>query len=134
MSKSLIYFTFTSPRVNDIEQGKLVEIISNQTYVFDRGYMDFNWWSEIDDKNAYFVSRLKTNNGIKELSAIENHNENISSQIIQLKTKRFNDGRYNKCSDKILKRVFVKRECKPPLILVTNDFNRSKEEIAELYK
>ncbi len=129
-----IYFTFTSPRVNDIEEGKLVEIISNQTYVFDRGYMDFNWWSEIDDKNAYFVSRLKSNNGIKELSAIENHNENISSQIIQLKTKHFKDGRYNKCSDKILKRVFVKREDKTPLILVTNDFNRSAEEIAELYK
>lgn len=129
-----IYFTFTSPRVNDIEEGKLVEIISNQTYVFDRGYMNFNWWSEIDDKNAYFVSRLKTNNGIKELSAIENHNENISSQIIQLKTKRFKDGRYNKCSDKILKRVFVKREDKTPLVLITNDFNRSAEEIAELYK
>ena len=127
-------FTFTSPRVNDIEEGKLVEIKSNQTYVFDRGYMDFNWWNEIDEKNAYFVSRLKKNNAILELTDIEEHNELVSSQIIRLKTKRFKDGRYNKCSEKILKRVFVKREGKTPLILVTNDLNRSAEEIAELYK
>ena len=127
-------FTFSSPRVNDVEEGKLVEIVKGQTYVFDRGYMDFNWWNEIDDKGAYFVTRLKKNNAIKELNAIQVHNENISSQIIQLKRKRFKDGRYNKCSDKILKRVFVKRENDSPLVLVTNDLNRSAEEVAELYK
>ena len=129
-----VYFTFTSPRVNDIEEGKLVEIVSNQTYVFDRGYMDFNWWSEIDDKGAYFVTRLKKNNGIKELSEVQVHNKNVSSQLIQLRTKRFKDGRYNKCSEKILKRIFVERAGENPLVLVTNDHHRSAEEIAELYK
>ena len=40
----------------------------------------------------------------------------------------------NRCADKILKRVIVKRDGKTPLILVTNDLQRSSEEIAELYK
>ena len=44
------------------------------------------------------------------------------------------NGRYNYYSDKPLRKVIVQREGKTSLVLVTNDFNRSSEEIAELYK
>ena len=96
--------------------------------------MDFNWWSDIDDNGAYFVSRLKKNNAYNELSEIQVHNEVVSSQIIQMRRKTFKDGRHNNYSDKPLRKVIVQREGKTPLLLVTNDFNRSSEEIAELYK
>ena len=120
-----VYFTFTSPRINDVEEGKLVEIIANHTYVFDRGYMDFKWWGEIDDQGAYFVSRFKKNNAIVELTEIQQCNENISSQLIQLK---------HHCKGKVFRKVYVKREGKRHLELITNDLSRSVEEISELYK
>ena len=131
--KNPVHFTFSSPRVNDIEEAKTFEIESNTTYVFDRGYMDFNWWSDIDDKKSIFISRLKKNNAIIPLTDICQHNEYISSQLITLKTKRFKDGRYNRCSEKILRKVYSKREDGSQWILVTNDLNRSAEEIVELY-
>ena len=96
--------------------------------------MDFNWWSDIDNKGAFFVSRLKKNNAYNELSDIQVHNEVVSSQIIQMRRKTFKDGRHNNYSDKPLRKVIVQRESKAPLVLVTNDFNRSSEEIADLYK
>lgn len=128
------YFEFTGARTNDIEIGKKTKIEKGCTYVFDKGYMDFNWWNEIDDKRAYFVTRLKKNNAIIELGEMQSHNERISSQLIKLKYKHLTHYGKNKCSEKILKRVIVQREGKTPLALVTNDLNRSSEEIAELYK
>lgn len=128
------YFEFSGARTNDIEIGKRMDIQTGSTYVFDKGYMDFNWWNEIDDKGAYFVTRLKKNNAYDELTPIQIHSDIVSSQIIQLNRKRFKDGRYNYYSDKPLRKVIVQREGKSPLLLVTNDFNRSSEEIGELYK
>lgn len=128
------YFEFSAARTNDIEIGKKMNIQKGCTYVFDKGYMDFNWWSDIDDKGAFFVSRLKKNNAIIKLTKIQQHNEIVSSQLIKLKSKHLTHQGKNRCADKILKRVFVDRDDKAPLILVTNDLKRSSEEIAELYK
>ena len=128
------YFEFSGARTNDIEVGKKMNIQRDCTYVFDKGYMDFNWWSDIDDKGAFFVSRLKKNNAIIELTSIQQHSEILSSQLIKLKSKHLTHQGKNRCAEKILKRVIVKREGKTPLVLVTNDLNRSSEDIANLYK
>lgn len=125
------YFEFSGARTNDIEIGKKMEIQNGCTYVFDKGYMNFGWWNDISDKGAYFVTRLKKNNAIIEESELQVHNELISSQLIRLKPNHH--GKNRNCA-KLLKRVIVQRECKSPLILVTNDLNRSSEEIADLYK
>ena len=128
------YFEFSGARTNDIEIGKKMDIQKGSTYVFDKGYIDFNWWNDIDEQGAYFVTRLKRNNAIVELSELQTNNELVSSQLIRLKNKRLTHSGKNSCREKILKRVIVQREGKTPLILVTNDLNRSSEEIAELYK
>ena len=92
------------------------------------------WSRSTDEKGAYFVTRLKRNNSIKELTLIQKHTDIVSSQLIQLNNKYLTHSGKNRCSDKILRRVIVQREGRTPLILVTNDLNRSSEEIAELYK
>lgn len=128
------YFEFSGARTNDIEVGKKMAIQKGCTYVFDKGYMDFNWWNDIDEKGAFFVTRLKKNNAIIKLTEIQKHNEIVSSQLIQLKNKRLTHSGVNHCKNKVLRKVIVQREEKSPLVLVTNDLNRSSEEISELYK
>ena len=48
------YFEFSEARTNDIEVGKKMDI---KTYVFDKGYMDFNRWSDID--GCLFCNKIK---------------------------------------------------------------------------
>lgn len=60
--------------------------------------------------------------------------ETISSQIFELTNKHPSGGRRNQYANIPLRKVVVKREGTSPLVLVTNDFKRSAEEIAELYK
>jgi putative transposase len=128
------YFTITSPKINDINEGRKMEIKRDCTYVFDKGYTDYNWYYEIDERGAYFVTRLKTNAKIQAISEIQKTDELISSQIIQFCNKVPRGGKVNKYHKKPLKKVIVQREGKTPLIIITNDFKRSDQEVAELYK
>lgn len=133
--KMPVYFEITGAKKSDISAAKIIELIKGTTYVFDKGYTDYNWWKEIDDNESFFVTRLKRKANIRVLSEIQETNEPISSQLICLASKKVNHKQVvNEYYGKTLKKVIVKREGKEPLILVTNDLKRSDEEIAALYK
>jgi putative transposase len=127
------YFTFTDSNVSDIKEARKLDIETGCTYVFDRGYLDFNWLKSINDAGAFFVTRLKRNSAITPITELQQTNEQVSSQIIEF-SRRWNRGIINNYHKKPVKKVVVQRENKDPLILITNDFKRSDEEIAELYK
>ena len=130
-------FEITGARTNDITWAKNnVKIQANSTYVVDKGYTDYNWWHEINQRGAFFVTRLKKDARIKDLTDVQITDDKISSQIFVLTNKRPGGGRINQYANIPLKKVLIDRsaEGKSPLILVTNDFKRSNEEIAELYK
>lgn len=129
-----ILFDITGARTNDITWVKTTEIKQGVTYVADRGYTDYNWWFDINSKGAFFVTRLKRDAKIKELTELQTIAKGISSQIFILTNKRPGGGRINHYANIPLKRVIVEREGKNPLVLVTNDFSRSDSEIAELYR
>ena len=51
----------TAANVNDVTQARSVPISRGATYVFDKGYCDYNWWARIAEQEATFITRLKTN-------------------------------------------------------------------------
>ena len=128
------YFEITSPKINDLNVGRKLNLQKGCTYVFDKGYTDYNWYYEIEQTGAFFVTRLKKNAKIQILSEIQETSEKVSSQVIQLGCRLAKGGKINDYHNKPLKKLIVQREGKPPLILITNDFKRSDEEIAKLYK
>jgi len=133
-NKTPILFDITGARTNDITWSKTMKLEKGVTYVMDRGYTDYNWWFEINGKDSYFVTRLKKDAKIENLTELQSTSEGISSQIFKL-TNRHPRGRTtNRYANIPLKKVIVERENKTPLVLVTNDFSRSDAEIAELYK
>ncbi len=104
----------------------------------NKGYYDYNWWWKITRSGAYFVSRFKYNAGLVDQQSYENGYKNspdiLSDETVRLKYKRLgHSSRLNQYKNP-LRKVSVKREGKSPLILVTNDFSKSADEIAELYK
>jgi hypothetical protein len=44
-----------------VAAGRAAPLEAGATYVFDRGYTDFRWWSEIIAADALFVTRRKKN-------------------------------------------------------------------------
>lgn len=127
--KCPVYFSITDANINDIEEAKKIEIKPNKTYVFDKGYCDFLWWNSINEKEGYFVSRLKKGVRYEIKKKTEINSENIKcDQVIRL------TARNGKQYESLLRYVEVEIENKKTIILLTNDFKSAAETIAELYK
>lgn len=131
-----VYMDISAPNVNDIEVGRQIELERGATYVFDKGYYDYNWWYQIHRKQALFVTRLKKNAGIQHVESHDVAGETIiEDATITFTYKHPGGGRTNDYHGTPLRKIVVHRpDKKTPLIVVTNDFERSAEEIAALYK
>lgn len=140
--------SITEASVNDIDQRHIVQPEKGATYVFDKGYCDYNWWAELDQAGAYFVTRLKANAAVEVIeqfspsetqNAHENsHNDNkpppiLTDEYIRFKHKS-NSTRPNHYHNKTLRRITVEREGTEALVLVSNNLTASAQEIAENYK
>lgn len=124
----------TPATVNDIEIGRKVAIEAGATYVFDKGYCHYGWWTAIDVAGASFVTRPKTAMRLR--------------SVKRRKTKKLiGDGfriiddcevrLVSKGDSKLeipLRRVRVRRDEGGIITLLTNDLTRSAVEIATLYK
>jgi len=138
-STTPVFLDITHPNVNDIEIGRHVPIERGATYVFDKGYCDYNWWYQIHQSQAYYVTRFKANAGVRVLSqrsAVDQAGKTIlKDELVQFKNRRPGGHRINHYHGTTLRRIVVARPDKAtPLVLATNDLERSAEEIAQLYK
>lgn len=133
------YSTITGMHVSDIKEGHRIVLESGATYVFDRGYYDYNWWYQINRMQSFFVTRLKKNANVRvakyrDVPAEEEHI--LEDAVIYFNNRRVKSRtEKNAYCDEPVRRIIVKREDKnTPIVLVTNDFNRTASEVAALYK
>ena len=127
------------PNINDIDVGRNMPIEAGQTYVFDKGYCDYNWWYQIHCAGAYFVTRLKSNAGVQVLADntqdSSEHPEILGDHLISFKNRRPGGKRINQYHGTPLRRVLVAREDgRPALVIATNDLASPASVIAANYK
>lgn len=133
------YFNISDIRKNDISAAKELKLMQGTTYVFDRGYYDFQWWSEIDNNNSRFVTRLKGNSPtttIKERKVIANEEFDIISDCESRLNARLAKTRKNPY-DRAVRVIKVKLRGysnKEPITIVSNDLKSSAIKLCELYK
>ena len=132
------YVNITTANVNDLSDALTMPLEAGMTYVFDKGYCDYNWWHQIDQIGSFFVTRLKKNANLKRVENLKKEDaaESIEADESVLFAKKYlSTRRPNLYRDQAVRRIQVRRDDhETPLVLVTNDFSRSAEEIAGLYK
>jgi len=138
-SNTPVNLEITEPKIGDLEIGRKTEVERGATYVFDRGYTDYNWWYRLHESGSVFVSRFKRNASlvVESYRPIEAKDEAIilEDAIVCFKNKRPGGARVNHYHGTPLRKITVSRPDKDtPLIIATNDLTRSAEEIAQLYK
>lgn len=130
-------YQLTLANQNDITVGKqLVQIQENQTYVFDKGYCDYNWWWSIHQQKAFFVTRAKSNAAVNviEQKALNPKEAHILADELVVFTNHHQKAKRKNHYTEALRRITVKRENDIPLILFSNDLTKSAAEIAEQYR
>jgi IS4 transposase len=130
-----VRFALSSPKRSDITEGRATPLEPGATYVFDKGYVDFAWWKAIVDAGAFFVTRLKSNAYRREvISNVAAGADILADRKLKIGHKKPRGGAENPLYDSELREIIVARDDKEPLLLVTNDHDKSAVEIAELYK
>src|SRR5690554_158311 len=123
--------TITPAKKNDRTQMEpLVKVDSDAIQVFDRGYVDYEKFDDYCRDGILFVTRLKENAII---DVIEELPVKPNSFIHRERIVRLGNAGINKMEHP-LRCIEILDTQGHTIIIVTNDFNRSVEEIGDIYR
>lgn len=98
------------------------------TYVFDRGYLNFDRLEQMHWQGYFFVTRIKKNTIVHEIESFDvNETKGIlADQIVHLGSKTALTSRF--------RLITIERPGDIPLRVVTNRFDVTAETISDMYK
>lgn len=100
--------------------------------VFDRAYVDYEWWNQLDRDGITFVSRTKSSQNI---FVVGQHEIELEKNIIADEVVIFGDYHAMKKYDKKMRRVkYWNEEKKKEYTYLTNNFDLTAKQIASIYK
>ena len=130
--------TITDGKVGDVTQFKRIDLErleKGSIIVFDRAYIDYEWWNEIDGNELFFVSRKKSNQNIFVTGQHEGRKMEegiISDEIAMLADYNV---LYKKIYPKDLRMIkYWDNEKKKEYVYLTNNFDLSAKQIADIYR
>ncbi len=120
----------THGRVHDREKMDLFVTKPGITYIFDRGYTDYEEYDRLSAEDIFFISRLKKNAVMEVVS--ENQ---VSKDSNVLSDKEvFLGGFYTRMKTPVRIIKVMDASSGEPFFIVTNRFDLSAEEIAQIYR
>ena len=124
----------TNANINDVQIGEQFPIEAGFTYVFDKAYCKYRWWTGIHEAGASFVTRQKTTSRFR-MTRWRACRKRIGDgfRIVDDADVKF----VSKGDSKLaipMRRIRVRRDDGARITLITNDLKRSAVEIAGLYK
>lgn len=124
----------TPATVNDVEVGQEVPIESGASYIFDKAYCSYAWWTRINEAGAFFVTRRKQNARYKLVRrrSLRRRKGDGFTIVDDAEVKLASKGNAKLAIP--MRRVRVRRDDGAKITLITNDLERSPVEIAALYK
>lgn len=120
-------FTITTANEHDVNQ---LDVLVNQpeaTYVFDRGYLDFEKLDRLQEEGYFFVTRIKKNTCVHVWEDFETEEDFlISDQMVTLGKQAYHTHRF--------RLVTIKDELNREFQFLTNRIDLPGSEIADMYK
>lgn len=126
------FSTITDAKVSDLAVAKTLKFPVGSMVVFDRGYLDYQWWEDLGKQGVFFVSRLRKNS---EYKIVERHTVDRESGVTSDWTIRLTGQKAQKSDFRNLRLVSYR----DPLTgrhyrFVTNRFDLSAKTIADIYQ
>ena len=128
----------TAPNVNDLTVAQTWPLEAGVTYVFDKGYCSYAWWHQIGQAGATFVTRFKSNAGLKvsQVRAIDPADSAtiLADEVVNLKYRHARGGRPASPAMSLRRITVARPDHGTSLVLATNDMTRSASQIAQCYR
>jgi hypothetical protein len=126
----------TAGKPSDISAAKQIDfswLKTGSIIVFDRGYIDYKWWSEFDEKNITFVSRTKKTQNI---FVVGQHNKDMFGKgILADEIVAFGSfGSFDKYEKELRRVRYFDEKTQKEYEFLTNNFELRAKQIADIYK
>jgi IS4 transposase len=125
------YMVITDGKSSDIAVARHMKWAKGTIVVFDRGYVDYQWWQSIDEDGAFFVTRHKKDiplEVVEERTAPQNSNV-LKDQVVRLRSDKLAGGELE------LRLVTIWNEEKQEeMAFLTNHLKLGATTIAGIYK
>lgn len=127
-----VFFDITTSKVNDVNFLDKLTIEAGAYYVMDRGYLDYGRWYRIHQAKAFFVTRPRSNSGIRRLysNSVDKSSGLRCDQVVVLSAQKS----FARYPDKLRRIKYVDPDTNNSYVFLTNDFNTNALTIALLYK
>ena len=117
----------SNAREHDIKKGREVPFEAGDVVVFDRGYADYGYFSSLNDKKVWFVTRLKRNTKYTIVKKHETFGKNVVSDY-EIKIPKYSKTRH-------LRKIVIRDpKTKKRVTFVTNNDTWSASTIGAIYK
>ena len=118
---------------NDMVQGRALKFPAGSIVVFDKGYIDYQWFAQMSNRKVSFVTRLRP----KTVYKVKSTHEVLSSKGIladeHIELSR--DYAKKRGAPKLLRRIaFYDAEKKRTFEFLSNNFHLAASTIAAIYK
>jgi len=129
-----VFVVMSDGKMHDVSAVKNhFDIEPDSIYCADKAYMALPWFKQVDDKGAYFVTRLKKNADI--VIAGQHKETNFKQGILADNLIEFRSEQSFKKYPKKLRAIeFYDNEKDKTYTFITNNFKLSAATIAEIYK
>jgi hypothetical protein len=126
------FILFSNASVHDVNVLDAIPFEANSFYIMDRGYVDYKRLYRIHLCGAFFVTRAKTSMNYRRLYYRQKYRE---AGVIYDQTIMQNNFYASRDYPEKMRRIkFKDAETGKVLIFLTNNFNLTANEIAQLYK
>jgi hypothetical protein len=120
----------TSGKVQEIEVARRLRFQPGTILIFDRGYVDYQWFEQLTRQGVFFVTRLRSDAHyrVREERAVPQRGNILRDQIIELGSHWYRQ-------PKLLRRIEVQvPEWDHSLVLLTNHLGLGPTTVARLYR
>ena len=126
------FVTLTEGSVHEVNIGKLMQIPKGSIVAMDRGYTDYAWFKQLNDKGIFFVTRQKKNADYRVVKRQPvNRDQGVTSdQVIVFKGQVASRA----CPIKLRRIGYRDPETGKHYVLLTNHMELSANTIAEVYR
>ena len=125
------FVQITEGRVHEVNLARALDLPSGSVVVFDRGYTDYAWYNQLNNKGIYFVTRQKTN---ASYTVLERRRASRAAGITSDQTIRLTGAKADQCPIRLRRIGYHDPETGKRYVFLTNAFHLVPSTIAGIYK
>jgi putative transposase len=125
------FVSITDGKTHDVTAGRALSLPSGSIVAFDRGYTDYAWYSQLNDRGVFFVTRQKRNARYR---VIERRKIKTGQNLTCDQTIELTSAKGKTCPIPLRRVGYRDPETGKKYVFLTNNFKLAAVTIAAIYK